>query len=136
MLKRTLIQKTIYKTADKNHARRLKTILILHRGDTVSDITKTLCYARSSLGCWVNWFTLYGLEGLKSLPPALASLCWLGLAKSGTNTSYSGPTYRREKAVITEDLAQCSAEQPVFYEDEVAIHLNPQIGANWQLSGQ
>lgn len=28
------------------------------------------------------------------------------------------------------------AEHPVFYEDEVDIHLNPKIGADWQLRGQ
>lgn len=33
-------------------------------------------------------------------------------------------------------LASCNAEHPVFYEDEVDIHLNPKIGADWQLRGQ
>jgi transposase len=33
-------------------------------------------------------------------------------------------------------LQQCRAEHPVFYEDEVDIHLNPKIGADWQLRGQ
>lgn len=65
---RCLMQKTIHKTDDKNHARRLTAILMLHRGDTVSDFARTLCCARSSLGRWINWFTLYGPEGLKSLP--------------------------------------------------------------------
>lgn len=60
---------TIHKTDDKNHARRLTAMLMLHRGDLVSDVAKTLCCARSSLGRWVNWLTLYGLEGLKYLPP-------------------------------------------------------------------
>lgn len=27
-------------------------------------------------------------------------------------------------------------EHPDFYEDEVDIHLNPKIGADWQLHGQ
>ncbi len=39
-------------------------------------------------------------------------------------------------AAIHEALAKCSAENPVFYEDEVDIHLNPKIGADWQLRGQ
>jgi transposase len=30
----------------------------------------------------------------------------------------------------------CSPENPVFYEDEVDIHLNPETGADWQLRGQ
>ena len=39
-------------------------------------------------------------------------------------------------AAIHEALAKCSAENPVFYEDEVDIHLNPKIAADWQLRGQ
>ncbi|CAM3375876.1 conserved hypothetical protein [Xenorhabdus nematophila ATCC 19061] len=39
-------------------------------------------------------------------------------------------------AAINEALAQCRAEHPVFYEDKVDIHLNPKIGAAWQLRGQ
>ncbi len=39
-------------------------------------------------------------------------------------------------AVIHKALDECSAEHPVFYEDEVDIHLNPKIGADWQLRGQ
>ena len=33
-------------------------------------------------------------------------------------------------------VGKCSAEHPVFYEDEVDIHLNPKIGADWQRRGQ
>jgi transposase len=62
------MQKTIPKTKDKNHARRLTAMLMLHRGDTVSHVARTLCCARSSIGRWINWFTLSGAEGLKSLP--------------------------------------------------------------------
>jgi hypothetical protein len=62
------MQKTIHKTKDKNHARRLTAMLMLHRGDTVSYVARTLCCARSSIGRWINWFTLSGVEGLKSLP--------------------------------------------------------------------
>lgn len=65
---RRLMQKAIHKTHDKNHARRLTAMLMLHRGDRVSDVVRTLCCARSSVGRWVNWFTLSGVEGLKSLP--------------------------------------------------------------------
>ncbi|BCA38106.1 hypothetical protein KATP_06280 [Kluyvera ascorbata] len=38
-------------------------------------------------------------------------------------------------AAIHKALDECSAEHPVFYEDEVDIHLNPKIGADWQLRG-
>ncbi len=36
---------------------------------------------------------------------------------------------------IHKALDECSAEYPVFYEDEVDIHLHPKIGADWQLRG-
>lgn len=65
---RRLMQKAIHKTCDKNYARRLTAMLMLHRGDSVSNIARTLCCARSSVGRWINWFTLSGAEGLKSLP--------------------------------------------------------------------
>ncbi len=39
-------------------------------------------------------------------------------------------------AAINVVLANCGTEHPVFYEDEVDIHLNPKISADWQLRGQ
>lgn len=39
-------------------------------------------------------------------------------------------------AAIHEALQKCSVNNPVFYEDEVDIHLNPKIGADWQVRGQ
>jgi len=39
-------------------------------------------------------------------------------------------------AAIHKVLAECRAEYPVFYEDEVAIYLNPKIGDDWQLQDQ
>ena len=39
-------------------------------------------------------------------------------------------------AAIKEALATCSIDHPVFYEDEVDIHLNPKIGADWGERGQ
>ena len=36
---------------------------------------------------------------------------------------------------IQESLAQCDAKNPVFYEDEVDIHLNPKLGADWTVKG-
>lgn len=35
-----------------------------------------------------------------------------------------------------ESMDECSTEHPVFYEDEVFIHLNPKIGADWKLLGK
>lgn len=65
---RKIMQKTIQQTHDKNHARRLMALLMLHHGARVSHVANVLCAARSSIGRWINWFTLYGIEGLKSLP--------------------------------------------------------------------
>ncbi|MEH4990399.1 IS630 family transposase [Enterobacter asburiae] len=189
---RRLMQKTIHKTKDKNHARRLTAMLMLHRGDTVSHVARTLCCARSSVGRWINWFTLSGAEGLKSLPPGrgrrwpFEHICALlrelvkhspgdfGYQRSRWSTELlaikirdvtgcplhastirrwlpaAGLVWRRaaptlrirdpnkedKMAAINVALASCNAEHPVFYEDEVDIHLNPKIGADWQLRGQ
>ena len=65
---RRLMRKSIHKTRDKNHARRLNAMLMLHDGNSVNHVATTLCCARSSIGRWINWLTQYGLEGLKSLP--------------------------------------------------------------------
>ena len=37
---------------------------------------------------------------------------------------------------MREALDNSSIDHPVFYEDEVDIHLNPKIGAEWGLKGQ
>lgn len=37
---------------------------------------------------------------------------------------------------IHEALAKCCAGNPVFYKDVVDIHINPEIGADWQQRGQ
>ncbi|VFS47396.1 Uncharacterised protein [Budvicia aquatica] len=64
---RLLMRKEAQQTLDKNYARRLIAILMLHQGMTVTDVARILCAARSSVGRWINWFTLHGVEGLKSL---------------------------------------------------------------------
>ncbi|WP_204526540.1 transposase, partial [Citrobacter cronae] len=46
------------------------------------------------------------------------------------------PHQDQKMVAIHKALDECSAEHPVFYEDEVDIHLNPKIGADWQLRGQ
>lgn len=66
---RQLMRKEAQQTRDKNHSRRLIAILMLHQGMTVSEVARLLCAARSSVGRWINWFTLQGVEGLKSLKP-------------------------------------------------------------------
>lgn len=190
--KRRLMHKAIHKTRDKNHARRLTAMLMLRRGDRVSDVARMLCCARSSVGRWINWFTLYGMDCLKLLQTGRARrwqfehICSLlrqlvkhspetfGYQRSRWSTELlaikinqitgyylhsstmrrwlpeaglvwrrAAPTlhirdpHREEKmAAINAALAQCSQEHPVFYEDEVDIHLNPKISADWQLRGQ
>lgn len=66
---RRQMEKIVHKATDKNHSRRLIAMLMLHRGESLSYVARTLCAARSSVGRWINWFTLFGVEGLKSLPP-------------------------------------------------------------------
>lgn len=189
---RRLMQKTIHKTRDKNHARRLTAMLMLSRGASVSEVSRTLCCARSSIGRWINWFTLSGAEGLVSLRPGrerkwpFELICRLlvllvirspgdfGYQRSRWSTELlaikinditgcklhpgtirrwlpsAGPVWRRaaptlhirdphkdeKMAAIRKALDACSAEHPVFYEDEVDIHLNPKIGADWQVRGK
>ncbi|EOG3023346.1 helix-turn-helix domain-containing protein, partial [Salmonella enterica] len=55
---RQLMRKEAQQTHDKNHARRLIAMLMLHQGMTVTDVARLLCAARSSVGRWINWFTL------------------------------------------------------------------------------
>ncbi len=69
---RRLMQKAIHKTHYKNYACRLTAMLMLHRGCRVSDVARTLCCARSSVGRRINWFALSGVAGLKSLPAGFA----------------------------------------------------------------
>ncbi|EHO0657014.1 IS630 family transposase [Salmonella enterica] len=69
---RQLMRKEAQQTYDKNHARRLIAMLMLHQGMTVTDVARLLWAARSSVGRWINWFTLHGVEGLKSLRPGRA----------------------------------------------------------------
>ena len=66
---RQQMRKEAQLTRDKNYARRLMAMLMLHRGMTVTEVARLLCAARSSIGRWINWFSLHGLEGLKSLRP-------------------------------------------------------------------
>lgn len=70
---RRLMRKEARQTRDKNHSRRLIALLMLHRGITVTEVARLLCAARSSVCRWINWLTLYGVDGLKSLRPGRAS---------------------------------------------------------------
>ncbi|EGM6562503.1 IS630 family transposase, partial [Salmonella enterica] len=66
-----------------------------------------------------------------------------GLPSAGLVWRRAVPTLRirdphkdEKMTAIHKALDECRAEHPVFYEDEVDIHLNPRIGADWQLRGQ
>lgn len=53
------------------------------------------------------------------------------------STLYIRDPHKTEKmVVIRKALAEFCIEHPVFYEDEVDIHLNPKISADWQVCGQ
>ena len=53
---RRRIEKIIYKTNDKEHARRLTAILMLHQGQTVSMVHQLTAAARSSIQRWLSWY--------------------------------------------------------------------------------
>ncbi|HGE8269998.1 TPA: IS630 family transposase [Aeromonas hydrophila] len=46
------------------------------------------------------------------------------------------PASQEKMASIEAALAHCDADNPVFYEDEVDIDLNPKLGANWMFRAQ
>ena len=46
------------------------------------------------------------------------------------------PAYQEKMADIDAALARCDADNPVFYEDEVDIDLNPKLGADWMFRAQ
>ena len=149
-------------------------MLKLHRGDHISDVARTLCCGRSSVGRWINWFTQSGVEGLKSLPAGRArrwpfehistllrelvkhspgdfgyrcsrwstELLAIKINKNPAAKPFAAGCRLRglcgegQRQFCVKALDECSTEHPVFYEDEVDIHLNPKIGADWQLRGQ
>ncbi len=189
---RQLMRKEAQQTHDKNYARRLIAILMLHQGMTVTDVARLLCAARSSVGRWINWFTLQGVEGLKSLKPGRAprwpvtdilhilpllvqrspqDFGWLrsrwstellalivnrlfnvqlhpstlhrylrqaGLVwrRAAPTLKIKDPHYDEKRLAIEQALTQEQTENPVFYQDEVDIDLNPKIGADWMPIGQ
>ncbi len=112
---------------------------MLHRGDTVCDVAKTLCCARSH---WSAELSPLKINEIKGCSLHASTVC-RRLPSAGLVWRRTAPTLRiwdphkeEKMAVIAEALAQCSAEHPVFYEDEVDIRLNPKISADWQLRGQ
>lgn len=69
------------------------------------------------------------------MPEGFAAGCRLrGLCDKGQRQLCVSLT--RIKMNKWQQLDECSTEHPVFYEDEVDIHLNPKIGADWKIRGQ
>ncbi|WP_338659257.1 IS630 family transposase [Pectobacterium araliae] len=189
---RRLMKREAQQTHDKNHARRLMAMLMLHQGMTVTEVARILCAARSSVGRWINLFTLYGVNGLKSLKPGRepqwpvddilrilpllvqrspqdfgwlrsrwstellalvvnrlfdislhpvtlhrylrqAGLVW---RRAAPTLKIKDPQYEEKRTAIEQALVQNSVDNPVFYQDEVDIDLNPKIGSDWCLKGQ
>lgn len=189
--RRRIINK-MHRTKDKDLCRRLNAILLLADGHSVSAVSRLIAAARSSINRWVNWYTLFGLEGLESEPrgrkPVLpfahisgllqlliqlspqelgyqrsrwsTELMALELKRSWRLTLHAStirrwlprlgivwrraaptlhirdPHKERKMVAINEALGRCSADHPVFYEDEVDIHLNPKLGADWMMRGK
>jgi putative transposase len=98
---RLLMRKEAQQTLDKNHARRLIAMLMLHQGMTVTDVARTLCAARSSVGrlriflsscpCWYNVphriLAGFSLAGARS--------CWLASSTGFLAWFSTPPTLHR-----------------------------------------
>ena len=63
---RRRIEKIIHKTKDKEHARRLTAILMLHQGHTILSVHRLTAAARSSIQRWLSWYQECGISGLES----------------------------------------------------------------------
>jgi transposase len=59
----------------------------------------------------------------------------LGVPKPVVLCPWPRDARRRKLAQIRALEARASAAEPVFYEDEVDIHLNPKVGRDWMLRG-
>ena len=63
---RRRIEKIIHKTKDKEHARRLTAILMLHQGHTILSVHRLTAAARSSIQRWLSWYQECGISGAYS----------------------------------------------------------------------
>jgi transposase len=82
---------------------------------------------------------------LEGFPPVAVCTMGRALARIGARLGSPKPIvlcpwprHRRLRvlAAIRRLESQASSEEPVLYEDEVDIHLNPKIGRDWMLRGQ
>ena len=58
------------------------------------------------------------------------------LAQARADLADKRPNLSGKMANIDAALARCDADNPVFYEDEVDIDLNPKLGADWMFRAQ
>ncbi len=160
---RRRMHKAIQTTKDQGFARWLMAMLMLHKGHSASEVQDLTGAARSSVNRWINWYTNSGMEGLKLLGyqrsrwstelmtkeinrlfalSVASSTIRRWLPKAGIVWRRAAPTLRirdperdAKMAAINKALERCNADNPVFYEDEVDIALNPKIGADWTFRG-
>ena len=92
--RRRIINK-MHRTKDKDLCRRLNAILLLADGHSVSAVSRLTAAARSSINRWVNWYTLFGLEGLESEPRGRKPVLLAGLGVFGAPTSPSCDSFAR-----------------------------------------
>jgi cell division inhibitor SulA len=96
---------------------------------TVGDQTQQiLCPLCASLHSAVRAGAVFTPEAstIRRWLPA-AGLVW---RRAAPTLRIRDPHKEEKMAAIHEALAKCRAENPVFYEDEVDIHLTPKIGAD------
>lgn len=72
---RRRIEKIIHKTKDKEHARRLTAILMLHQGHTILSVHRLTAASRSSIQRWLSWYQECGISGLESKHVGAFVLC-------------------------------------------------------------
>lgn len=125
-----------------------------HANATASAMS--LCVPRSSLWCWIDWFTLYGAENLISLCPRwpFAQICALLVCRSPGDSGYQRSRWlssarlvwrRAALNVIRIKMKKWRPSARLWmnvalssrcFTRMTGIHLNPKIIADWQLRGQ
>ena len=108
---------------------------IYYAANQVAPLAANLVAPLSANGLAPYWcqLTIREYAGISVHSSTLRWLPELGIVwQRAAPTSLIRDPHRDEKlSAIKEALDNCNAEHPVFYEDEVDIHLNPKIGADW-----
>ena len=154
--RRRIIQK-MHKTNDRDHCRRLNAILLLANGYNVTEVSRMMAAGRSSINRWIQispqdigyqrsrWSTeLMAIEINRIMGLNVhASTIRRWLPRMGIVWRRAAPTLHirdpdrdAKLARIKQALERCCTDHPVFYEDEVDIHLNPKLGSDWMPRGK